>query len=59
MFHTADRDATPYTLTGDVLFAGSIGRTDLPGGSEAKSANLAGRPGAHALPLPPTAFGVS
>ena len=36
MFHTLDDDATPYTLTGDVLFAGAIGRTDLPGGSEAK-----------------------
>jgi hydroxyacylglutathione hydrolase len=36
MFHTADAGATPYTLTGDVLFAGAIGRTDLPGGSETK-----------------------
>ena len=25
--------AAPYLLSGDVLFAGSIGRTDLPGGS--------------------------
>ncbi len=33
MFHTADGEA-PYTLSGDVLFAGAIGRTDLPGGSE-------------------------
>ncbi|GAB3229268.1 MBL fold metallo-hydrolase [Glycomyces halotolerans] len=36
MFHTSGSDATPYTLTGDVLFAGAIGRTDLPGGSDAK-----------------------
>lgn len=34
MFHTADGEAA-YTLTGDVLFRGAIGRTDLPGGSEA------------------------
>ncbi|GAB3650733.1 MBL fold metallo-hydrolase [Glycomyces tarimensis] len=35
MFHTAD-DSRPYTVTGDVLFAGAIGRTDLPGGSDAQ-----------------------
>ncbi|GAA4896304.1 glyoxylase-like metal-dependent hydrolase (beta-lactamase superfamily II) [Stackebrandtia albiflava] len=28
-----DDDAAAYCLSGDVLFAGSIGRTDLPGGS--------------------------
>lgn len=35
MFHTADAEA-PHTLSGDVLFAGAIGRTDLPGGSDAQ-----------------------
>jgi hydroxyacylglutathione hydrolase len=34
MFHTAGDEAA-YTLTGDVLFRGAIGRTDLPGGSDA------------------------
>ena len=35
MFHTGDAEH-PYTLSGDVLFAGAIGRTDLPGGSDAR-----------------------
>ncbi|MEU6247731.1 MBL fold metallo-hydrolase [Glycomyces sp. NPDC047010] len=34
MFHTTGDEAA-YTLTGDVLFRGAIGRTDLPGGSDA------------------------
>jgi len=36
LLSTADDDGTPLTLTGDVLFRGSIGRTDLPGGSGAE-----------------------
>ncbi|WP_026931830.1 MBL fold metallo-hydrolase [Glycomyces tenuis] len=35
LFHTSGAEA-PYTLSGDVLFAGAIGRTDLPGGSDAQ-----------------------
>lgn len=31
----AERDEPALMLSGDVLFAGSIGRTDLPGGSDA------------------------
>jgi hydroxyacylglutathione hydrolase len=34
LFHTPGDDA-PVCFSGDVLFAGSIGRTDLPGGSMA------------------------
>jgi hydroxyacylglutathione hydrolase len=35
LFHTPGDDA-PVCFSGDVLFAGSIGRTDLPGGSMAE-----------------------
>jgi glyoxylase-like metal-dependent hydrolase (beta-lactamase superfamily II) len=31
-------DGTPLALTGDVLFAGTIGRTDLPGGDDRRMA---------------------
>jgi glyoxylase-like metal-dependent hydrolase (beta-lactamase superfamily II) len=33
LFELADGAATPVLFTGDVLFAGTIGRVDLPGGS--------------------------
>lgn len=42
MFRTPyenDRDIDSVVFTGDVLFAGSIGRTDLPGGSTAAMLN--------------------
>jgi hydroxyacylglutathione hydrolase len=29
----ADAETPPFVLAGDVLFAGSVGRTDFPGGS--------------------------
>jgi glyoxylase-like metal-dependent hydrolase (beta-lactamase superfamily II) len=42
-------DVDSTLVTGDVLFAGSIGRTDLPGGDpEAMTRSLAGK----VLPLP-------
>ena len=45
MFRTVDADgAGPLLLSGDVLFAGSIGRTDLPGGDmQAMWRSLAGK----------------
>jgi glyoxylase-like metal-dependent hydrolase (beta-lactamase superfamily II) len=36
--YLADIDGAETALTGDVLFAGSIGRTDLPGGDDAAMA---------------------
>ena len=48
-----DRPATQTVLSGDVLFAGSIGRTDLPGGSyDQMLVSLA----AKVLPLPDDAL---
>ena len=45
----AGQDGSRTVLSGDVLFAGSIGRTDLPGGNaEAMARSLAGK----VLPLP-------
>ena len=37
-------------LAGDVLFAGSYGRTDLPGGNDEQMVALARAPGARPLP---------
>ena len=45
----AGTDRSPICLTGDVIFAGSIGRTDLPGGDpQAMWHSLATR----VLPMP-------
>ena len=52
MFRTAyedDADVDSLVLSGDVLFAGSIGRTDLPGGSMAAMVASLRR---QVLPLP-------
>ena len=38
-----EADGRPTALTGDVLFAGSIGRTDLPGGDDVAMAATLGR----------------
>ena len=38
LYLLASPDARPLVLTGDVLFAGSVGRTDLPGGDGAAMA---------------------
>ena len=44
MFRTTQREDEPLLLSGDVLFAGSIGRTDLPGGDpQAMWTSLAGK----------------
>lgn len=45
----AARDGEPVVFTGDVLFAGSIGRTDLPGGS---MADMTGSLQRVILPMP-------
>jgi glyoxylase-like metal-dependent hydrolase (beta-lactamase superfamily II) len=45
----AGKEGSSTVLSGDVLFAGSIGRTDLPGGdAEAMARSLTGK----VLPLP-------
>lgn len=38
LFLTELDDGTPLAFTGDVLFAGTIGRTDLPGGDDRRMA---------------------
>ena len=51
--YLVDVDGSPTALTGDVLFAGTVGRTDLPGGDGAAMAaslrRLAQLPGSTAV----------
>lgn len=47
--YLVDVEGTPTLLTGDVLFAGTIGRTDLPGGDDATMAATL----RHLATLPP------
>ena len=50
----ADGDEPPLCLSGDVLFAGSIGRTDLPGGDGRRDGALAARPRCCRWPTRPS-----
>ena len=54
MFRTdyPDGEVDSLVFSGDVLFAGSIGRTDLPGGNHA---DMLGSLRSKVLPLPDTA----
>ena len=52
MVFTLDTPDAPVLLAGDLLFAGSIGRVDLPGGVRVGDARLA-RPGGAAAATTP------